>query len=58
MRNFPFIRDGSRAAATSKMELLAVNYYDNALHLGCCSSPRFASAHISVKHYNVPTSFV
>ena len=36
-------RDGSRTAATSKMELEAVNYYHKALHLGCCSSPISAS---------------
>ena len=40
------LRGGSRAAATSKMECFvkAVNYYHKALHLGCCSSPRSASA--------------
>ena len=41
-------RGGSRTAATSKMErfmiMEAVNYYHKALHLGCCSSPRSASA--------------
>ena len=35
------IKDGSRLAATSKME--AVNYYHKALHPGCCSSARAAS---------------
>ena len=35
-------RGGSRTAATSKMERF-VNYYHKALHLGFCSSPRFAS---------------
>ena len=41
------LRGGSRAAATSKMECFvkAVNYYHKALHLGCCSSPRSASAY-------------
>ena len=48
-------RGESGAAATSKMErfviivndvqLPAVNYYNKALHLGCCSSPRSASDH-------------
>ena len=45
-------RGGSRTAATSKVELFviivkrleAVNYYHKELHLGCCSSPRSASA--------------
>ena len=39
------VRGGSRAAATSKMEhfVIAVNYYNKALHLRCCSSPRSAS---------------
>ena len=38
-------RGGSRAVETSKMECFveAVNYYNKALHLGCCSSPRSAS---------------
>ena len=34
-------RDESTTAATSKM---TVNYYLKALYLGCCSSPRSASA--------------
>ena len=52
-RKIPHSRGGSRTAATSKMErfviivngwkLEAVNYYDKALHLGCCSSLRSAS---------------
>ena len=47
------IRDGSRAAVTSKMECFviivpAVNCYHKALHLGCCSSPRSASGHFFV----------
>ena len=37
-------RRASRTAATYKMEREAVNYYHKALHLGCCSSPRSASA--------------
>ena len=40
-------RDGSRTAATSKMELfvIIVNglYYHKELYLECCSSPRSAS---------------
>ena len=40
------LRGGSRTAATSKMErfVIIVNDYHKALHLGCCSNPRFASA--------------
>ena len=41
-------RRASRTAATYKMEREAVNYYHKALHLGCCSSPRSASDHITV----------
>ena len=48
MERFVIIVNG--LAATSKMERfviivngLAVNYYDKALHLGCCSRPRSAS---------------
>ena len=40
-------RGGSRTAATSKMELFVIivnGYYHKVLHLGCCSSPRSASA--------------
>ena len=45
-------RGGSRAAATSKMERFVIivngweafNYYHKTLLLGCCSSPRSASA--------------
>ena len=39
-------RGGSSAAATSKMErfVIIVNRYQKALHLGCYSSPRSASA--------------
>ena len=38
-------RGGSRTAATSKNErFVIINYYHKALHLGCCSSPRSASA--------------
>ena len=54
LSRFILPRGGSRAAATSKMErfviivngfqLPAVNYYHKALHLGCYSSPRSASA--------------
>ena len=44
-----YIRGGSRAAATSKMDrfvIIATNfYYHKALHLGCCSSPRSASVY-------------
>ena len=40
------IRGGSRTAATSRMELPAVNYYHKVLHLGCCNSPRSAFANI------------
>ena len=30
----------------------AANYYHKALHLGCCSSPRSASAHVIIRrHY-------
>ena len=46
-------RSGPRTAATSKMELFvmivngsAVNYYHKELQLGCCSSPRSASAYV------------
>ena len=35
-------RSGSRAAATSKMELPAVNYYHKELQLHYCSGPRSA----------------
>ena len=52
-------RDGSRAAATSKMERfvvivngfqpLTVNYYHKALHLGCCSSSRSAPSSLTIK---------
>ena len=39
-------RGESRAAATSKMGRfgIIVNGFHKALHLGCCSSPRSASA--------------
>ena len=46
------IRGDSRAAATSKMECFViivnglVNYYQKALHLGCCSSHRSTSDYI------------
>ena len=36
-------RGGPRAAVTSK-RLSAINYYQKALHFGCCSSPKSASA--------------
>ena len=40
-------RGGSRTAATFKMErFVIVNYYHKALPLGCCSSPRSASAYL------------
>ena len=44
-------RSGSRAAATSKMELFVttVHYYHKVLHLGCCSSPRSASGYKFLK---------
>ena len=38
------IRDGSRAAATSKMERFVIIV--NGWKLGCCSSPRSASGHV------------
>ena len=54
-------RGGSKAAATSKMEcfviivngfrLPAVNYYHKALHIGCCSSPRSASALVAKRNH-------
>ena len=48
------LREGSRTASTSKMELFVIivnsyhkelylNSYHNELYLGCCSSPRSAS---------------
>ena len=58
-------RDGSRTAAASKMErfviivngfqLQAVNYYHEALHLRCCSSPRSVSdiARLTLSIFNV-----
>ena len=43
------IRDGSRAAATSKMELFVI-----IVNLGCCSSPRSASGNrLSYKYSNI-----
>ena len=52
---FLYSRGGSRTVAISKMKrfliivngwkpltIIAVNYYQKALHLGCCSSPRSA----------------
>ena len=57
-------RGESRTAATSKMERFmiivngfcniedvveAVNYYHEALHLGCCSSPRSPSQYNALK---------
>ena len=50
-KNKKQIRAGSRTTATSKMEHFVIivngwkpNYYHKELHLGCCSSPRSASA--------------
>ena len=37
------VRGRSRAGPRSSASLPAVNYYDKALHLGCCTSPRSAS---------------
>ena len=61
-------RGRSRAAATSKIEhfviivngwkLKAVNYYHKALHLGCCSSPRSASAIIKINFFASYYNFV
>ena len=42
-KDFVNIRGGSRTAATSKMERCVIH---QALHLGCCSSPRSASEHL------------
>ena len=49
-------RDGSRAAATSKMErfVIIVNvwkHYHKSLYLGCCSSPRSAKSYYLQKEY-------
>ena len=49
-------RDGSRTTAASKMErfaIIAVNHYHKALHLGCCSSPRFASEELDSEYHSV-----
>ena len=52
---FILLRGGYMAAATSKME--AANYFHKALHLGCCSSPRFTSdvrARIELVQQSIP----
>ena len=62
----PHYKGGSRAAATSEMErfvkleleLEAVNYYHKALNLGCCSSPRSASAFIFGNKYPLKIRFL
>ena len=52
--NSSHVRGGSRAATTSKGERLeAFNWYHNELHLGCCSSPRSASACDYVTYFTV-----
>ena len=56
------LRDGSRTAAISKMEHVVIielcNNYHKELHLGCCSSPRFASNTVCSNLLKMKTSFL
>ena len=52
-KNISVFRDGCRTAATSKIERSVIivngwkpNYYQKALHLGSCSSPRSTSGFV------------